>query len=379
MRRPRGHHVLHPVGGLRPVRELGRRGDRLGRRAPGARRLRDRRHLHARATAPGTSPTRSRTSAFSSRATSSSRARSGARTCRSATGRRSSPRSATCSTRFPDETGVYPGHMGITTLGAERATNPFLRELAIDRSLDVAIATSIHRACRIVGRPRRVRFASHGCPLHSPPGDVRRPAVRLGRAGADLRRRSARLRARGIRADRDARLRGDRALRARGRRVHRHRPEGDVHLRGPGRAQPDASSRGDRFDLPRLRRARDAQAPAAREALVLGPLLSPRAPAGRPLPPVPPDRPRGDRHRLAARRRRVDHPAPRPPAQSSSVPGVELRLGSLGSLETRAAYREELVGYLRSHESDALRRGRARESTRTRSAPSTPTTRARAR
>jgi hydroxyacylglutathione hydrolase len=30
----------------------------------------------------------------------------------------------------PDETTVYPGHMGITTLGAERATNPFLTELA---------------------------------------------------------------------------------------------------------------------------------------------------------------------------------------------------------------------------------------------------------
>jgi glyoxylase-like metal-dependent hydrolase (beta-lactamase superfamily II) len=29
-----------------------------------------------------------------------------------------------------DETTVYPGHMGITTLGAERATNPFLAELA---------------------------------------------------------------------------------------------------------------------------------------------------------------------------------------------------------------------------------------------------------
>ena len=29
----------------------------------------------------------------------------------------------------PDTT-VYPGHMGITTLGHERATNPFLRELA---------------------------------------------------------------------------------------------------------------------------------------------------------------------------------------------------------------------------------------------------------
>jgi glyoxylase-like metal-dependent hydrolase (beta-lactamase superfamily II) len=31
---------------------------------------------------------------------------------------------------FPDETTVYPGHMGVTTLGRERATNPFLRELA---------------------------------------------------------------------------------------------------------------------------------------------------------------------------------------------------------------------------------------------------------
>ena len=32
--------------------------------------------------------------------------------------------------RFPEETTVYPGHMGITTLGAERASNPFLAELA---------------------------------------------------------------------------------------------------------------------------------------------------------------------------------------------------------------------------------------------------------
>jgi hydroxyacylglutathione hydrolase len=31
---------------------------------------------------------------------------------------------------YPAETVVYPGHMGVTTLGAERATNPFLRELA---------------------------------------------------------------------------------------------------------------------------------------------------------------------------------------------------------------------------------------------------------
>ena len=31
---------------------------------------------------------------------------------------------------FPEQTTVYPGHMGITTLGAERASNPFLAELA---------------------------------------------------------------------------------------------------------------------------------------------------------------------------------------------------------------------------------------------------------
>jgi hydroxyacylglutathione hydrolase len=30
----------------------------------------------------------------------------------------------------PDETTVYPGHMGITTLGRERAANPFLHALA---------------------------------------------------------------------------------------------------------------------------------------------------------------------------------------------------------------------------------------------------------
>ena len=31
---------------------------------------------------------------------------------------------------YTPESTVYPGHMGITTLGRERATNPFLRELA---------------------------------------------------------------------------------------------------------------------------------------------------------------------------------------------------------------------------------------------------------
>lgn len=31
--------------------------------------------------------------------------------------------------RFPEETMVYPGHMGVTTLGREQVTNPFLADL----------------------------------------------------------------------------------------------------------------------------------------------------------------------------------------------------------------------------------------------------------
>jgi glyoxylase-like metal-dependent hydrolase (beta-lactamase superfamily II) len=37
---------------------------------------------------------------------------------------------ATLLETLPDDTHVLPGHMGATTLGRERATNPFLYELA---------------------------------------------------------------------------------------------------------------------------------------------------------------------------------------------------------------------------------------------------------
>ncbi|MCW3038132.1 MAG: fold metallo-hydrolase, partial [Solirubrobacterales bacterium] len=37
---------------------------------------------------------------------------------------------ATLMERFPDDSVVHPGHMGLTTLGRERATNPFLTSLA---------------------------------------------------------------------------------------------------------------------------------------------------------------------------------------------------------------------------------------------------------
>jgi histidyl-tRNA synthetase len=42
------------------------------------------------------------------------------------------------------------------------------------------------------------------------------------------------------------------------------------------------------------------------------------------------------------------------------VPGLELRVGSLGSLESRAAYREELRAYLREHEGELSRDVRER-------------------
>ena len=35
--------------------------------------------------------------------------------------------------RFPDQTPVLPGHMGVTTLGQEKATNPFLADLPAPR------------------------------------------------------------------------------------------------------------------------------------------------------------------------------------------------------------------------------------------------------
>ena len=60
-----------------------------------------------------------------------------------------------------------------------------------------------------------------------------------------------------------------------------------------------------------------------------------------------------------------------------AVPGLRLRLGSLGSLESRAAYRDELRGYLHAHEAELARRGARRGSTPTRCARSTPTTRGR--
>ena len=124
-----------------------------------------------------------------------------------------------------------------------------------------------------------------------------RPAAGRGRAARRRRRHGgARLRRLRLPPHRHARVRGDRAVRARRRRGHRHRAQGDVHVRRQGRPLADAAPRGHGAHLPRLRRARHAQAAAAGEALVLLPDVPLRAAAGRPLPRALPDRRRG--HRL---------------------------------------------------------------------------------
>ena len=310
-------------------------------------------HLHAR---PQPRPRHLRDPRRGTRcspATCCSRARSAAPTCPAATGRRCCARSPALLDALPRrDASSIPGHMGITTLGAERATNPFLAELVAPREREAP------------GAARHVRRAARG----------------RGRARARSRRPRARvLERRRLPAHRDADLRGHRAVRARRRRVDRHRPEGDVHLRRRRRALADAAPGGHRAGLPRLRRARHAQAAPAGEALVPVELLPPREAAGRALPPVLAGRRRGDRLRRPRRRRRVDRAARRRCSTSSASASVRLRLGSLGTPATRAAYREELQALPARARRPALATRSARASTSTRCARSTPTTRARAR
>ncbi len=164
------------------------------------------------------------------------------------------------------DTTVYPGHMGITTLGAERRTNPFLAELAL-----AIVADRAHQA------PRGTYDLL--------PEEAAAPAAH---------RRRGRRAARGsrLRRDRDADLRGHRALHAHRRRGDRHRAQGDVHVRRPLGPLAHAAAGGNGSRLPRLRRARHAQAPAAGEALVRGADVPLRGAAVRALPPAQPGRAR---------------------------------------------------------------------------------------
>ena len=141
-----------PFAGLRPVRELRGRPHAARRRAARARGVRDRRALHARPQprAPDLlDPGRA------------ARSFSGDVLFQGSVGRTDLPGGdwdtllasiGGLVESLPEETTVYPGHMGITTLGAERRTNPFLAELAAGASLE---AGSPRGAVAKVPAPRR--------------------------------------------------------------------------------------------------------------------------------------------------------------------------------------------------------------------------------
>ena len=174
-----------------------------------------------------------------------------------------------------------------------------------------------------------------------------------GRRRAGSRRSATRDPRRGrLPPHRDADVRGDRAVRPRRGGGDRHRPEGDVHVRRRRRALADAAPRGHRAGLPRLRRARHAQAAPAGEALVPGPASSAHeAPQAGPLPPVLADRRRGARLRRPGGRRRADPAAGRRCWASSSARGVRLRALQPGQPRRRAlATARSCSAYLRAHE-----------------------------
>ena len=153
--------------------------------------------------------------------------------------RRCSRSIATLVDALPAETIVYPGHMG------DHHARPRARDEPVP-------AASSPRS----GEPEK---------LQAPRGTFDVLPEQAARArGARARARARILERRGLPAHRDADVRGDRAVRARRGRGHRHRAEGDVHVRRRRRALADAAARGHRAGLPRLPRARHAQAARSR-------------------------------------------------------------------------------------------------------------------
>ena len=185
-----------------------------------------------------------------------------------------------------DETVVLPGHGPATTIGRERATNPYLAEAA-------AGAGPAPTGRGTVSEPAR---APKGTFDTLPPDSARFLAVR-DTLTAPLRRAGLRLR-------RDAGVRGHRRLLPRGGGVHRRRHQGDVHLRGPRRPLADAAPRAHRRADARLHRAPAARRRAAGEALDRRLGVPLRAPAGRPLPALHPGRHGGARRRRPGAGRR---------------------------------------------------------------------------
>ena len=108
---------------------------------------------------------------------------------------------------YPAETVVYPGHMGVTTLGRERDTNPFLGELRVrvprgrSPTAGRGLAGSLTLSAAKIKAPRGTFDVLGEQAARRAPLEAARPLDPRGRR---------------LRADRDARVRGDRAVRARG-------------------------------------------------------------------------------------------------------------------------------------------------------------------
>ena len=216
-----------PLAGLRPVRVLGRPSTR-SRAASGCSSAGlDIDVLFTPGHSPGHVTYAIADERRCSAATCCSRAPSAASTCRAATAHAAAARSRCCWSATTTTRRSTRATWASRRSAPSARTNPFLTELAR--------LVSDARSCQAPARHLR-RAARAG---------RRSPARRGGRPLGP--------RARGLPARRDADLRGHRAVRARRRRGDRHRPEGDVHLRGRRRAVADAAPRGHRAGLPRLR------------------------------------------------------------------------------------------------------------------------------
>ena len=231
---------------------------------------------------------------------------------------------------YPPETTVYPGHMGITTLGAERATNPFLAEFARRALVSPPPWPS---AFRPPGAP------STSCPPRRWPGCACSCSPRASSvvpATSGSRRRSS---------SRPSCSRAGSAA----------RPTSCARRCSASRTRAGAASPCD------PRRPPASVAPTSQRACRrlaqpvklwwYGPLFRHERPqAGRfrqftqlDAEAIGSDSPLVDAELIAL----LDELL-----RGLGVPGLELRIGSLGSLAARAAYRDELRAYLRDHEAD---------------------------
>ena len=209
--------------------------------------------------------------------------------------------------------------MGDTTLGRERASNPFL-----------------HDSSRVERRFQAPRGTYDVLPEDA----LARDAVeRAGGASSSAR----------ATAHRDAAFEAT-ELFARGVGADRHRPEGDVHVPGRRRAVVTLRPEGTAPVVGSYLEHGMHKLPQPVKLWYLSSFFRYERAAGRPLPPVLAGRRGGDRVTRPGRRRGVDPPAARAAAPELGVRGLRLRLSSPAPPETRARYRERLQDHLRAHE-----------------------------